>query len=181
KAGDLHNEWYGAIVRTIRAVVTSARDPLRGIDDARQALDYYESVGEEWWSHWALEAYVIAQREYGDLHASAAAGRLLLERVDNDLELGRARLELATTLIRLGETEEPRELLGRSIGELELAGARYLTARAEMQLANISPQRGAYLQRSARSRAGSDADDAAWRRLLRGAPICMELLGAPRV
>jgi tetratricopeptide (TPR) repeat protein len=181
KAAELQNEWYGAIVRTIRAVVTSARDPLRGIDDARQALDYYESVGEEWWSHWALEAYVIAQREYGDLHASAAAGRLLLERVDNDLELGRARLELATTLIRLGDIEEPRELLEQSIRELEVAGARYFTARAEMQLANISPQRGAYLQRSARARAGSDADDAAWKRLLRGAPVCMQLLGAPQV
>jgi tetratricopeptide (TPR) repeat protein len=181
KAAELRNEWYDAIVRTIRAVLTSARDPLRGIADARLALDYYERVGEDWWSHWALEAYVIAQREYGDLYASAAAGRLLLEGVDNHLELGRARLELATTLIRLGETEEPLALLSQSIGDLENAGARYLTARAELQLANISPQRSAYLQRSARARAGADADDSGWKRLLRGAPVRIQVLGAPHV
>jgi tetratricopeptide (TPR) repeat protein len=179
KAAELRNEWYDAIVRTIRAVLTSARDPLRGIADARHALDYYDRVGEDWWSHWALEAYVIAQREYGDLHASVAAGRILLEGVDNHLELGRARLELATTLIRLGETEEPLALLGQSIRDLERAGARYLTARAELQLANINPQRSAYLQRSARARAGADADDPGWKRLLRGAPVRIQVLGVP--
>jgi len=181
KAAELQNEWYGAIVRTIRAVVTSVRDPLRGIADARHALEYYESVGEDWWSHWALEAYVIAQREYGDLHASAATGRLLLERVDNHLERGRARLELATTLVVLDEIDEPRELLELSIRELETAGARYLTARAEMQLANISPHRSAYLQRSARARAGTDADDPAWTRLLRGPGMRVHVLGVPHV
>jgi len=181
KSVELHNEWYEAIVRTIRAVVMSEHDPLRGIDDARRALDYYESVGEEWWSLWALEAYVIAQREYGDLHASATAGRKLMQRVDNHLERGRARLELATTLILLGDTDEPRDLLTQSIAELEHAGARYLTARAELQLARISHNRSAYLLRSARARAGANADDPAWKRLLRGASIRIDILGAARV
>ena len=180
-AAELHNEWYDAIVRTIRAVVVSKQDPLRGIADARSALEYYERVGEEWWSHWALEAYVIAQREHGDLNASAAAGRRLLGLFENPLERGRSELELATTLILLGETEEPRKLLLESIGELEHAGARYLTARAELQLAQNWRNRSAYLMRSARSRAGSNADDPAWKLLLRGAPMHVQLLGTPRV
>jgi DNA-binding SARP family transcriptional activator len=68
-----------------------------------------------------------------------------------------------------------------SIRELETAGARYLTARAELQLANITPQRGAYLQRSARARAETDADDPAWRRLLNGARMQVRVLGVPQV
>ena len=89
-----------------------------------------------------------------------------MQRVDNHLERGRARLELATTLILLGDTDEPRELLTQSIAELEQAGARYLTARAELQLARISHNRSAYLLRSARARAGANAGDPAWKRLV---------------
>lgn len=180
-ATELQNDWYVAIIRTIRAVATSKRDPLRGLSDARGALEYYERVDEEWWSRWALEAYVIAQREHGDLHASATAGRRLLEIVDNPLERGRAKLELASTLIRLDETDEARELLLESIGELDRVGAAYLTARAELQLAQTSRNRSAYLLRSARARAGSNADDPAWKLLLCGAPMRVQLLGTPRV
>jgi hypothetical protein len=181
-ADRMRNEWYRAIVLTARAEVSSTVDPPRALRDARAALDYYERVGEEWWAHWALEAYVVAQRENGDLNASVAAARELLHRVDNPLERGRALLEFATSLARLGGHDDAvSESLAAASELLEGAGARYLAARAQLQLASVRKGRAAYLVRDARRRAGSDADDPAWRRLLNGAPMRVRLLGIPVV
>ena len=181
KADDLHNGWHAAILRTIRAQLTAATNPRRSLRDARHALAYYDRIGERWWSHWALEAYISAQRESGDLGASLTAAGELLAVVDNPLERGRARLEHGATLIALERSAEAAESLAAAVTDLEQAGARYLLARAELLLARCVPSRGEFLIRSARARAGADAADPAWRRLLRGGPVLIRLFGPPRV
>ena len=172
KSAELHNEWYEAIVRTIRAVVivgarSTARHRRRA-PRARLLRDGRRGVVV------ALGARGVRDRAAGirrpPRQRRSRAGNSCSGSTTTS-NAGRARLELATTLIRLGETDEPRELLSQSIAELEHAAARYLTARAELQLARISHNRSAYLLRSARARAGTNADDPAWKRLLRGASI----------
>ena len=176
-ADAMRNAWYRAILLTLRADLSASWNPLRSIDDARAALGYYDEIGEQWWSRWALQALVIAQRENGDVAAALAGAAALLGWVSNPLERGRAMLERGLTEIAVGDKAAAKGSLVEALDLLDSGGARWHAARAVIGLSHADPQRGEYLVRTARSRAGADANEIGWRRMLRGASFELRLLG----
>ncbi len=180
-AEQIQNEWYTAIVLTIRAEVSARLNPERSLRDACAAMDYFERVNELWWSRWALAAYSVAQHEKGELSASVAAAEEMLRTVENPLERGRGLLELGTCLSSLGRHADAVVALRESIDRLGPCDAQFLTARAYLQLARIDSGNRERLVRRARAIARPHQAHVAWRMLLHGAPVRITLLGRPEV
>jgi tetratricopeptide (TPR) repeat protein len=182
EARGMHNDWYEAILLTMRAELASPWDPPRSVDDAQRALRYFRETGESWWSNWALQALAIAQRESGQDQASSAAVDRLLADTLNPLERGRALLIRGDTLARAGELPAATIAYAEALAALEPLGAHFWTARAETGLAATDSRRAAYWHRAAIRRAGAHINDPAWQRNLRGeATFRVEILGTPRV
>lgn len=167
-AAALHNEWHGAILRSVRAQFAAREDPVRAIADAKSALDYFERVGERWWSSWARHSLAATHLDLGDLAAAAYHCRRVLEADQSDLERGRALLVQGQVDARSGNEADAKANLDEAIAALDAAGAAFWVAQAELVLASVDNRRASYLQRSAQARAGRNRDDPGWIRMLRG-------------
>lgn len=167
-AQQLHNEWHEAIIRSSRAQFLARESPARAVRDAQQALEYFEAVGERWWSAWARHGMVATHLELGDLGAADYHCALLLASGLNDLEQGRALLLRGELDWRTGQTEAARRALQYAVAALSAAGAEFWAAQGELVLASVNNRRTSYLLRSADARAGRNRGDEGWRRLLRG-------------
>lgn len=159
------NRWYESITRVMRSDFTSTDNPVRAIEDARCALDYFSWAGEEWWVHWARTALISAHRSSGALATAAELAQRLLAAPLTPLERGRALLSYGETLLAL---EDPLSVsvLEEAVHRLDNAGANYWAARAELLLAVVEPNRTAELTTSIGARAGDGLHDPAWVALL---------------
>ena len=117
------NRWHDAIIRTVRAELTAARDPFRAIEDVRVAVQYFNWAEESWFVHWTHQALAVAHRELGNTTASLGAAQSLLDRPLNRLERGRALLCLGETHVR-AENSEARARASRNPSNSSTRSAR---------------------------------------------------------
>lgn len=159
------NRWYEAIARVVRADCTARLDPGRAVDDARQALDYFSWADEGWWVHWARTALVTAHRWSGDLATAAELARRLLRAALTPLERGRALVAQGEALLALDQPDA-LDVLDRAVATLDGVDAKYWAARADLLTAVVDARRSEVVTRRMRLRAGVEATDPAWVRLL---------------
>ncbi len=159
------NRWYEAITRVVRADCTARLDARRAVDDARRALDYFSWADEGWWVHWARTALVSAHRWSGQLATAAELARRLLRASLTPLERGRALVALGEALLALDQPDA-LGVLDEAVATLDGVDAKYWAARADLLTAIVDGHRSDAVIRRIRRRAGREAGDPAWVRLL---------------
>ena len=175
------NRWYEAIGLSIRAEFTAHWNPQRSITDAHASLDYLDSINETWWSRSARIAYATAHFQIGNLSAGSAACAALLEMDINPLDRGRTLL-VAAELCAANNDTRAVELAEQARDLLMAMGALYWAGRANMLLSRVDRHRREFHHRRARSCAGKEAADLAWRAVLRGPGVIkLQLLGTPKL
>lgn len=167
-ANAVGNDWYVAIALTARAEFTAHRDPIRAVADAQQALDYLSPIDETWWSRWARLALATAHLHAGNNHAGRRTCQDVLTEDLNPLERGRTLLVLADLEQGCGSAGAARNAAGESFEMLSLAGADYWAAQALVRLSRYDSRNAEFHRRRVRKLAADDAQDPAWRRLVRG-------------
>ncbi len=181
-ATSMHNEWYRAIIWSLRADFTSADDPVRAVRDATGALAYFDSIDEQWWSAWARHALARAHLASGELRAANDACTAVLSADVSPIECGRILATRAEIHERAGDGDRAIADVSRAVELLTRSGSRFWAARAHLIGATVDRRRSAYHARQARRLAGPDADDPAWAILLRGrGELRIRLLDIPEV
>jgi tetratricopeptide (TPR) repeat protein len=181
EASDRGNRWFEAIIRSVRAEFTASIQPARAVSDARAALVYLDSVGEEWWSRSSRIAFATAHLAAGSPTAARAACSQLLELDLSPLERGRT-LIVAAEASEAGDRELALAHAREAVELLTSVGADWWAARGLHVLSRLEPRRREYHRRRLEALAGADANDPAWQSLLRGpGRLDISLFGEPRV
>jgi len=173
------NEWYEAIVRTLRADYTLRHDSRRAHADCRFALQVFDRLGDAWWAATARRVRADAALASGEIEAARLLTEKLLPQLTSPVERARCLVTAGRAHLRAGDDDTAAAAVAEAVRLLEPTGADFLLVQALFLEAQCEPWRAPEAIERARSLTG---DDAAHRQLWASRPtLRIRVLGRQSV
>ena len=173
------NEWFEAIVRTLRADFTLRHDSRRAHADCRFALRVFDRLGDTWWAATARRVRADAALASGEIEAARLLTDKLLPQLTNPVERARCLLTSGRAHLRAGDDETAAAAVAEAVRLLEPTGAHFILVQALFLVAQCEPWSAPEAIERARS---LSRDDAAYRQLWASRPtLRIRVLGGQSV